>query len=342
MWDIRDLESATEQRLREELGPNEGPELFAAYLSARKALVEDILPEIKSVEPKLTDHSPDHVARVLDRAGNLVGEITQSPLTACDLYFLILSIQFHDAGNIYGRNDHQKRTAEIYNFVRSHAHSDREELLLLSRIVGAHTGTAPDGSKDTLNFLDHIASFRGRQVKLRDVAATLRLADECEEGPARTSKFMQGIGYDDVSARFHQYAQSTRVFIDRGNNRIALTYHIDIPEANGGQMLPKDEQDLRDFLEFIYSRVHKLDQERRYASHYSKHLAPFRRTTVVFNFWHDGTPQDMGIGEVELSDLVVPGDEGSPQIHTVAEGYTIHALIEALKTHMAAQGAAHD
>ena len=66
-------------------------------------------------------------------------------------------------------------------------------------------------------------------MRLRELAAVLRFADELAEGPQRTSEFMQAEGlYESESQQFHDYANSTHILIDRGTNRIILTYEIGI------------------------------------------------------------------------------------------------------------------
>jgi hypothetical protein len=53
----------------------------------------------------------------------------------------------------------------------------------------------------------------------------------------------------------------------------------------------------------------KLDQERRYNKHYCSWLSNFKRTSATFNFWWKSELLELGIEPLELSDLVVPGDE---------------------------------
>ena len=104
MWVERPIEKATHEQLVSKLGNGEGEQRFGLYTTARKHLIEEILPQIRAVLPNLTDHSPEHVAHVLDNAGYLLNiEAEPAKLSPIELYSLILSILFHDVGNIRPR-----------------------------------------------------------------------------------------------------------------------------------------------------------------------------------------------------------------------------------------------
>jgi len=197
MWETQELETITKARLVVERGQCGGEEKFALYLTARKKLLEDVLEEIRATQPELTDHGPRHIANVLQNAHQLLGDEVDA-LSATELYCLILSILFHDVGNIHGRDGHQMSIASVYQHVREALppHDPyRQEKLNLFAIVGAHCGQAPDKSNDTLRSLEP-SHLDGRPVNIRHLAAILRFADELAEGPQRTSLFMQKIhGY---------------------------------------------------------------------------------------------------------------------------------------------------
>jgi hypothetical protein len=236
MWNSRELEKITEKRLIEEYGSEKGKEYFAAYTLARQRLVEEILPEIKAILPQYTDHGPKHIADVMDNAYNLLSEPV-SEFTATDLYCLLLSIILHDSGNIFDRVDHQRKISQIYDYVRYQPDSVRQEKFIILKAVEAHCGEASDGSEDTLKDLDESSHLNGKPVQLRSIAAVLRFADELAEGPHRTSKFMRKIyDFPEHSEIHHKYADITRVFIDRGNDRIALTYHIGVETTPSGAL----------------------------------------------------------------------------------------------------------
>ena len=339
MWSDRVIEKITQRKLREQLGPETGEERFALYLTARKSLVDDILPQIARKLPDHTDHGPEHVGNVLELSALLLGledinaEEYPTALTGLELYCLILSILFHDVGNIFGREDHQHRVAEIYDLVWPAILKQRQERKILLQITSAHCSDDSDGSRDTLKDLIGAFHIERRKIRICEIAAILRFADELEEGPHRTSLVMQLYHeYPPESEIYHRYSSITEVSIDRGNNRIALTYHLTI-DTNGSRQLSADnERRLRELLAFTYIRIRKLNQERKYAKHYCDMLAPFKETTVAFNFWVDNRLHNFGFPRsVSLTDLVVPGDT-EKEFHEYCDDFTIDNVIEKIRS----------
>ena len=266
MWEPVKIEEYTKDRLINDLGGDIGSQLYAIYILTRKNLVEDILPHIRAIQPDLTDHGPDHIKNVLNNAEKLLGNDINN-LRPLELYLLIMVIIFHDAGNIFDREDHQHKIAQIYEYARP-APRDLQEKKLILRAVSAHCGETEEGSKDTLKDLDENNNLHGHPVALRKIAAILRFADELAEGPHRTSKFIEMTGgYPDSSKIYHQYADITGISIDRGLSRIALTYHIDL-DKNGNNFDFSKSDALFHLLDFTYKRIIKLNEERLYARYY--------------------------------------------------------------------------
>jgi hypothetical protein len=228
-------------------------------------------------------------------------------LGALDQYCLALIVLFHDVGNIFGRAGHQKRIQEVYDFVwgdQVKRHSQEKEIV--EKAAGAHCGEASDGSKDTLKELETEFYFKKGKVRLREIAALLRFADELAEGPQRTSEFMRRMHlYPPDSEPYHDYAASKHVTIDRANGRVALRYDFHM-EKHGPVSSVLDR--LKDALQFTYKRITKLDQERKYARFYSPLLAPFAVTYAQFRFWVNNKASDLNLTPIQIDDKVVPGE----------------------------------
>jgi len=304
-----------------------GADLFSDYVQARQFVTTDIAGMIGTAEPNLTDHSERHLADVMSRAHALIGEQTKY-FSPSELYLLCISILFHDVGNLHGRTDHQKKIAGIYDALRKREPRFKSERTGVLAIAGAHCGSAKDGSKDTLKDLDRL-SFHAQSVRSHEVAAVLRLADELAEGIQRTSAYMQNHGmFKPEAAMFHKYASITEYCIERGDERIALTYDIDI-ERGGGQFEAGHGILLKDLLGFTYKRIIKLDQERRYCKHYCDLLSPFKETGAWFRFWLDGQQLELDIKPIAISDLIVPGDLAK-NIEQLDPRYEISSLVSAL------------
>ena len=263
----------------------------------------------------------------MGRAESLIGS-KHDYFTPYELYLLYIAILFHDAGNLHGRRDHQRKIAKLYDACRNRDANHTTERTCVLDIAGAHTGTAKDGSRDTLNSLSRL-SFRGQPIRSQELAAVLRLADELAEGVQRTSAYMLNHGmYQPSSKIFHKYATTADYCIDRNAARIALTFTIDV-ESEAGTIHAGNDIPLHELLKFTYERVIKVDQERRYCKHYCQLLAPFKQTTVWFNLFHDGQRLDLPLEPIVISDLVVPGEPGK-SIDLIDPTYNISALILAV------------
>jgi hypothetical protein len=307
-----DIEKHLEKILKKKLGKDKGMNYYSDYQSARKTLIQDVLPNIKAKEPNLTDHGEKHIENVLNNAWRLLTydeEIKKyddiNELTCHDLYILCLSILFHDAGNINGRTDHNKKLLDIYDEVRKKDSKFNSEKRLILKATKAHCGKTDLGSFDTLNVIEEKDSLAGNPIKLREIASILRFADELAEGPQRTSDYLLNTDkIPEESKKHHKYAQVTEVFIDRGNGRIALKYHINISEET-------TKISLKELLTFAYERILKLDEERKYTKFYSNLLIPFKKTEFTFNFIKyskSGEQLDITINGV-LPDVPVIKDE---------------------------------
>lgn len=307
------LEKYLENTLLEKLGNETGKNIYADYQTARKYIFEEITPNIKGVVPNLTDHSDKHIANVLEniwllltvKNNEIKTEMGIDDLSCYDLYVLCLSALFHDVGNINGRNNHNVNVADIYDTFRNNNSKYNSERSLVLKVAKAHCGEAKDGTRDTLKEIDKKDhSLLGNPIQLLDIASILRLADELAEGPQRTSDYM--IDKKKIKRKsviYNHYAQITDVFIDRGNERIVLTYRININK--------KTIMQLTKLLQFTYERIIKLDEERKYTKFYSKFLYPFKQTEITFEFRKGKDDIEInGLRKIILPDTcVIPGEK---------------------------------
>ena len=308
MWETRKLELRIEQALKDELGDTKGPTLFGQYTSARQILLDDVLNEIRGAEPDLTDHGPDHIGNVLDNVERLL-PAEENYFSAIELYILGLSVLFHDVGNIDGRIDHNKRIGKFYDLARpGEPERNGFEKRLVVSASQAHTGKNQHGSRDTLADVIENAHYVGDPVRLREIGAVIRFADELAEGRQRTSLYLQAEGrYDPASAIHHRYASVTDVAIDRDFGRIALTYYVVLENLGTGR--EGQLSSLAELLNYMNSRIAKLDEERKYARFYSDLLYPFRNTSVQIDIVEHNNYLTLGLDQIVLSDKIVPDGE---------------------------------
>lgn len=287
---------------------------------------------IQAILPNHTDHSPKHIANVLDKAYELLGEDIQA-LTGVELFGLISAILFHDTGNIFGRNEHQHQIVRVYDAAWPNLQINNRDRFIVSRAGAAHCGYASDGSKNTLNDVDVFTSgFDTKSVRLREIAAILRFADELAEGPQRTSKFMQECGlYSDDSEIYHEYASATTVSVGKNLGRIALTYDVDVKLGSGRRLKTGEAGRLKRLIKYIYIRIMKLNEERQYARHYSEILSPFKQTTAVIKFRIENRYTDLGLEEFVLPDFRISETEQSKYLLKEYPGCKPAEIIKKIK-----------
>lgn len=337
MWNKHQIEDDLLLALIRQFGDEIGQVHFNKYITARNYLVDNIYEEIKGKEPSLSDHGPKHIYNVLDNAKKLLSDDI-SALTGMELYCLCLMILFHDVGNLEGRVDHNKNITEIYNKVRNRDSKFNHERRVVIKGAEAHCGKTATGDRDTLATLDEVESIEGCRIRLREMAAILRFADELAEGPQRTSSYMLETGrYNKDSQIFHRYASMTNVFIDKGNNRVVLSYYIDIKATD-----LEDPKELTDLIHFVLERINKLDEERRYNKHYTPLLTDFKKTDVSINFDYEGMPIK-GLEQIKIvltDKYPVPGQteaEGAILLSSMCATLNIEEIIKKIKAYEAVE-----
>lgn len=317
-------------KILEDFDNSTGRKLTSSYENAQSKLKQEVYENIRGAEPSLSDHGTTHILNVQENAIRLLSDDEDGKidkLTGIEMYCLGMLILFHDVGNVYGRDNHHNKIAGIFDNIRGTGASARREKTLVIKAARAHTGTAQDGSRDTLKELTDNEHLEGHQVRLREIAAVLRFADELAEGPQRTSEFMQDKElYDPNSKIYHEYASSTHILIDRKAGRIALCYEIKIDASCTDEDRQKH---LSEFLSFVYMRILKLNQERQYARYYSEILSPFKLTEVTFNFHYDGDILDIGLSSLRLTDIVIPGEQ-TKEIVDIDDAYAVEYIVPKL------------
>lgn len=221
-----------------------------------------------------TDHGPNHFDEVVRYAGLLL-----SPghgLNPFELYLLLAAIRVHDAGNIDGREDHERRALHILNLAGDAACPDSNVKRMIADIAQAHGGKRPDGGKDTISLLRETDHFGPISCRPRLVAALVRFADEiCEHrGRAATHHLKTGT-IPAESKLFHLYAKSVKGAAPLPGKAFFLNLDFEVPDlavAHG----PAGETKF--LIDEVVSRIEKLDRERTYTNRF---LLPHLRTESV-------------------------------------------------------------
>jgi hypothetical protein len=280
------LEEAAKKLLTERRNelPDRNADYWARYTHLLAGLREHVYPHVNaglsclSKSPGIyTDHGPDHFDEVVRYAGLLLGLPSDRDLifTPYEIYLLLCAIRLHDAGNIDGREEHEKRVRPMLELYGGNICHDQAEATLICEIAQAHGGRTLKDDKDTIGQLQDETVVAAISCRPRQVAALVRFADEICEHHCRAAR--HHINADTLPADnrlFHYYAVSvtgaqphpTKSFRLRLtiNTKYLLQKYPTPPDASG----KRGEKFL---IDDVLDRISKLDLERRYCNQYLDH-----------------------------------------------------------------------
>lgn len=227
----------------------------------------------------LTMHDREHVERVRQIASDLIAHSSNINLTHYELTLLLVAIYLHDIGNILGRSRHERQIHPVLAAAGSKLPIDHIEYATAKQIAGVHGGSV-NGSKDTISTLQEKAAVYGMHVRLRLLAAILRLADELADDPARANKVQQEAGalppgsevYHVVAANLHSQMP------DVETREIALNFTFYEPGLFKRKLGKGDGQ--VHLLDEIFDRSMKTFNEARYCSRFMRPYLEFERVKV--------------------------------------------------------------
>jgi len=209
----------------------------------------------------LNNHGKEHVESVISRATEFIKDSCQ--IDAYQIYILLVAILIHDAGNIYGRNNHESMCVKLMNGIGNLAGEESAEKRIILQVAQAHGGYV-DGSKDTLDLLEPSVDLYGRTICQPLLAAIVRFADELADDSSRASRFMLKEKLLGESEIFHAYSDSLKsVRIDDGVIRLQyeLTRELIKNRLRGGGKK-------KYLIDEIFSRVARMHMECRYCTRY--------------------------------------------------------------------------
>lgn len=259
--------------------PDRNADYWARYSHLLTGLRENVYPNINaglaclSKSPGIyTDHGPDHFDEVIRYAGLLLGlpQAQDLILPPYEIYLLLCAIRLHDAGNIDGRDEHEKRVWPMLQRYGGIINHDQAEASLISRIAEAHGGRTMSGDKDTIGQLPDETVVAAISCRPRQVAAIVRFADEICEHSSRAAR--HHINADTLPADnrlFHYYAMSVTGAHPHPSKSFKLRLTINTKYLLQKYPTPPNEQGERGekfLIDDIIDRISKLDLERRYCN----------------------------------------------------------------------------
>ena len=231
----------------------------------------------------LTDHGPEHIATVIDRASDIVNT-SSCKLTGYEIYLLLVAIHFHDVGNVLGRDDHEKRVEDFMLEAGSLLGSNTPELRMIKDIAVAHGGKI-EGSQDTISRLSDDTA----DVRLRLLAAILRFADEIADDHTRASDFILGrnILYKHNEV-FHYYSDRLKqVNVTPGSIKLVFEINREILCRSYGKGKAEDKYIEVNIVDFIFERCVKMHLERIYCMRFTRPCIDIGHINVDIRFYDD-------------------------------------------------------
>ncbi|MFP5514659.1 MAG: hypothetical protein ACLGJC_16450 [Alphaproteobacteria bacterium] len=227
----------------------------------------------------LTMHDREHVARVRQVASDLIVQSDNLDLTPFELTLLLVAIYLHDIGNVLGRSGHERQIHRALVAAGTKLPIDQVEYAIAKQIAGVHGGSVA-GSKDTISTLPEKQAVSGKHVRLRLLAAILRLADELADDPARANRVQLAAGTLPAGAEiYHVVALGLHSQMHEMSTReITLNFSFTDPTLFKRE-LSKGQGQVH-LLDEIYARSMKTFNEARYCSRFMRPFIEFERVKV--------------------------------------------------------------
>jgi len=303
--------------------PVMGVNYFERYKGIVGVLETNYYPRIneglsaKSAKPGgvYTSHGPEHFKEVVKFAGYLLDEsIDENSIYPYELYLLLVAIRIHDVGNMYGREEHEKKCFKILKDIGSIAGDDNRELRIIADIAESHGGYSKNGSKDTISDLQEgITTYASIDYRPRLIASIVRIADEICELPDRAATQLLKDGeIPRVNEIYHYYAVSILSIKPKlSEQSIDITYSINVNYLEN----PVGKDDGEAYLhDEIFKRLDKMHLERSYCSRFMGDYSynKIRATIQVDEEDDTGQIETLWKEEFTLKDEGYPSNEKSP------------------------------
>lgn len=212
----------------------------------------------------LTDHGIKHVKSVISHAKDILTDVER--LNGYEIFLLLVSIHFHDLGNIFGREQHEQEIAKIIDRMGNDLPLDTAEKELVTSIATAHGGFVDKQArnKDTIRQVSSDSYYDGISIHPKVLASILRFADEISDDLNRSD--FNGIEIPHENEVYHEYSKAlTPVSILGDTIRFKFRIPYDLAQRKIGK--GNDEVFLYDeILERMSKCMRELEYCRKYAN----------------------------------------------------------------------------
>lgn len=268
------------------------------YVSAYKTFKDFMDKEVhKEIKPMtlvidegdiyLNDHSSDHVQMVIEKVSQIIWyEGSQvEKLDPLECFILLSAIQIHDAGHVIGgREGHEYNAKEFLKKYDGYVVGSPEKKIIYE-IARAHSG-----KNDPIGKLPQSEDISNFSVRMRLLAALLRLADEMADEASRASAFL----YDQNkilkgSRLFHAFSMSLNSCLPHTDTQeIRMKFNLNKSRCNEVFKKPMKDYEIETYLlDEIYVRTFKTFHECLYYNRFVSEKLRFNSVSVTIEFYDD-------------------------------------------------------
>ncbi len=245
----------------------------------------------------LTDHGVGHIQTVIKRASSLVGKAEN--ISPYETFILLCAIQFHDVGNIFGREGHEEQHAKIMKDIEIYF-LDMVERKIILDIANAHGGKTGSGSKDKISLLQASSLYCNQSIRNRYLAAIVKFSDELAEEKSRSARYgLKLPSFPESSRVYHQYAEALHtVKINHENKSIKLAFFLDdkLAQSKSG----KGDKKVY-LIDEIYERTIKTHMERLYCARFMKPLIDIESIQVEIRIYSSNKEYSEELESIEFT-----------------------------------------
>lgn len=241
----------------------------ASKLINIKKLMNNIAGKTKIYFPTYTNHGTDHLKNVEKYVNDMINDKISQNLTSEEIFFLLCAIWLHDIGMVpkddeellFFKSLNPEKRNEFTDDVRNRHHvrsdnyiKENYKELGLTKLEAKIIGQIAKGHRVIeLSSFDDI-NYEGVNINIANLAAILRLADECDVSKDRESKL--SLIDVDVKTRKEHYRKHEivdHVWFDYENEVIFISCIIETeddyePLNNVKEEIEKKLKDTKDYL----------------------------------------------------------------------------------------------
>ncbi len=235
----------------------------------------------------LNDHSADHIQMVIEKVSKILWDegSAMEELNPLECFILLSAIQIHDAGHVIGGREHHEQNAREFLKKYDNCVVGSPEKRIIYEIARAHSGK--DDPIGKLSQSQYISSF---SVRMRLLAALLRLGDEMADEASRASAFL--FDEDKIvkgSRLFHAFSMSLNSFLPHVDTQeIRIKFNLNKSRCCEVFKKPTKKGEIDTYLlDEIYVRTFKTFHECLYYNRFVSDKLRFNSVSVTIEFYDD-------------------------------------------------------